>query len=169
MSQTRTGFACTTDIALFRQSEGGLQILLIKRGGKVEHGLWAMPGGHVDPEDTFDIEAAAKRELLEETGINCHQEPFPIELRYLCARKNDVDDWIGHTFWGIVGPHQSIMGARAADDVQDLGWFNLPAFLQLQRSGQMAFDHGDVVKELFGGVSRLLDPTLQPHNFDQAS
>lgn len=41
-------------------------VLLIRRGGNIGHGQWALPGGFVDPHETFY--RAALRELGEETG-----------------------------------------------------------------------------------------------------
>lgn len=50
-------------------------VLLIKRGGTIGHGLWALPGGFVDPWERFY--PAAARELAEETGY----KPHPAQLR----------------------------------------------------------------------------------------
>jgi len=46
----------------------GDKILWIKRGIPPARGLWAIPGGFMEKDDT--PEEAASRELLEETGIN---------------------------------------------------------------------------------------------------
>lgn len=45
-------------------------VLLIKRGGSIGHGLWALPGGFVEPWERFY--PAAVRELGEETGYKPH-------------------------------------------------------------------------------------------------
>ncbi len=42
-------------------------VLLIKRGGDIGHGLWACPGGFLEPRERFY--EAALRELEEETGF----------------------------------------------------------------------------------------------------
>ncbi len=44
----------------------GAHVLLIQRA-KPPIGLWALPGGHVEPGET--VQEAAHRELLEETGM----------------------------------------------------------------------------------------------------
>lgn len=56
-----------SDVVLFGVREGALHVLLIKRGWEPFAGCWALPGGWVDPGES--VEAAAYRELTEETGI----------------------------------------------------------------------------------------------------
>jgi len=50
-------------------------VLLVCRGGDIGHGLWALPGGFVEPHERFH--AAAVRELAEETGY----KPLAITLK----------------------------------------------------------------------------------------
>ena len=54
----------TADAVLFR----GNQVLMVKRGNYPGKGLWALPGGFLEPNET--LEAAALRELEEETSLN---------------------------------------------------------------------------------------------------
>lgn len=51
-------------VLLFRADE----VLLVERGpGRAGAGLWSAPGGHVEPGESAEM--AARRELLEETGL----------------------------------------------------------------------------------------------------
>jgi bifunctional NMN adenylyltransferase/nudix hydrolase len=50
-------------------------VLLIQRGGDIGHGLWACPGGFLEPRERFY--EAALRELAEETGLH----PLPARMR----------------------------------------------------------------------------------------
>jgi 8-oxo-dGTP diphosphatase len=45
----------------------GEDVLLIERGKGALRGFWSVPGGHIEPGET--ARAAARREVLEETGI----------------------------------------------------------------------------------------------------
>jgi 8-oxo-dGTP diphosphatase len=62
-------FALTVDLAIFTIRDGQLSMLLVRRGGHPYRGFWALPGGHVI-HGKEDAEAAARRELAEESGLD---------------------------------------------------------------------------------------------------
>src|SRR5262249_9693462 len=63
--------ALTVDLVLFSVAGAlqnlRLQVLLIQRGLEPFRGRWALPGGFVREHE--DLQAAAERELAEETGV----------------------------------------------------------------------------------------------------
>lgn len=59
--------AVTVDIVVFTLRGGELHVLLVQRRQPPFEGRWAIPGGFVGMDET--LEAAARRELEEETGI----------------------------------------------------------------------------------------------------
>ena len=61
-------FAVTVDVVVLMMSEGLLNVLLVCRGEAPFEGMWAIPGGFKRPTETLD--QAAKRELVEETGVD---------------------------------------------------------------------------------------------------
>lgn len=48
------------------------KVLLLQEGGRLAYGLWSIPGGHVDPGESF--EQAAVREAIEESGYEVKLE-----------------------------------------------------------------------------------------------
>jgi len=94
------------------------QVLLVKRGREPAKGLWAIPGGAVEPGET--LQAAAEREILEETGvvINAGEPIFAFDL----IEKDET---------GALKFHYVIVDLRAeyisgepvaADDAVDARW-----------------------------------------------
>ena len=69
-------FAVTVDVIVLTIVEEQLQVLLIERGAAPYIGSWALPGGFVRDDESLD--AAAARELTEETGVRAakHLEQF---------------------------------------------------------------------------------------------
>ena len=61
-------FAVTVDIVILTMSAGALHVLLVRRGEAPFEGMWAIPGGFKRPTETLD--EAARRELVEETGVD---------------------------------------------------------------------------------------------------
>lgn len=126
----------TVDIMVVRREDDQQELLLIERGHPPFAGQWALPGGFVDLDES--IEAAAARELREETAIT--DKP----LRQLKAFGNAQRDPRGYTVTIVFGLQlnpDSPQKIIAGDDARHAKWFpinKLPA---------LAFDHQQIVSE----------------------
>lgn len=96
-----------------------LKILLIKRGGHPYLGMWALPGGFVNPNET--TEQAAKRELLEETGVdNIYLE----QLYTFSTPHRDPRMWVmSCSYMALID--NSRVNVQAGDDAQQAEWFTV--------------------------------------------
>jgi len=125
--------ALTVDIVLFHRSGVDLEVLLIKRGRAPFKGRWAFPGGFVDKDES--LEAAAARELREETGLH------GIKLEQLAAFGDPSRDPRGHTvsvvFYGTVSDRHAVI---AADDAAEAEWHSA------SHPPKLAFDHREILR-----------------------
>ena len=71
-------FAVTVDLAVFTLRDHQLHVLLVRRGEHPHRGRWALPGGHVR-QGVESADAAARRELLEETGVDADRSRAHLE------------------------------------------------------------------------------------------
>ena len=97
----------------------GNRILLVLRGRPPSLGLYAFPGGRVEPDET--AEDAARRELLEETGLTAGT--LSLHREYLIEREPEGKpvDFRLQVFAGSYGGGEAIAG----DDAEEAGWFTL--------------------------------------------
>ncbi len=96
------------------------RILLIKRGKEPSKGCYAFPGGRIEADETAEI--AARREVLEETGVTAGQLE-PLETLNL----GDADGDPGSAAYLLYVFHGKHDGGEpiAGDDADDAGWFKL--------------------------------------------
>ena len=101
----------------------GEELLLVRRGREPAKGLYAFPGGRVEPGES--LEQAARRELFEETGL----VPGPLSV------EGEID------LPGIDGAVYRLTVFRAdhaggdpvaGDDAEAAGWFGLEAMQGLR-------------------------------------
>ena len=127
--------ALTADVAVLRL-EGIPEILLVERRDSPFAGMWALPGGFMEIEES--LEEAARRELMEETGIKAGEL-----IRYDTYDKPGRDPR-GRTVTQVfVMIWKETMGKPMADsDANAVKWFDLT------RLPQLAFDHAKIIGDV---------------------
>lgn len=140
----------TVDIALFTVRERHLRVLLIRRKEWPFAGQWALPGGFVRPTETLD--AAARRELAEETGV---AQVFLEQLHTFGDPGRDPRTWvITVAYTALVASDALVL--RADTDAAEAAWFALNNLPQ-----PLAFDHPVILDYAVTSLRRCLPTDLQ--------
>jgi len=115
------------------------RLLIVRRGRGVAVGRWSLPGGRVEPGET--LEAAVRRELLEETGLD-------VTVGALCGIAERISErahYVILDFWATASG-----SATAGDDADDAAWVDRDGLTALDLvDGLWAFlDDHDVLDRL---------------------
>jgi len=126
--------ALTVDIVVFGFDGTALQVLLIERAASPFAGCWALPGGFVEIDET--LEAAAARELAEETGLR----GIFLEQLYTFGQidRDPRERVVSVSYYALVGQQQHV--ARAASDARQAAWF------EWTQRPKLAFDHNHILQ-----------------------
>jgi 8-oxo-dGTP diphosphatase len=143
----------TVDCIIFGLDETGrLKVLLIQRAKNPFKDHWALPGGFVDMDE--DLEAAALRELKEETGV----ENIFIEQLYTFGTpgRDPRGRVVSVAYFALVNLAEHKLGADT--DAQDVRWYALDELPVL------AFDHAVILET---AINRLRGKVrYQPIGFE---
>jgi len=134
--------AVTVDAVVLTMHARELHVLLIQRGRDPFRGRWALPGGFLEPEE--DLEAAARRELAEETGIALPCGALRQVGAYGSPGRDPRGPTVSIAFAAIV-PDLFGVGA-GGDDAAAARWFPVLGLPSL------AFDHDAILRDALGTV-----------------
>jgi len=129
----------TVDVVVLIVDEGELRALMVRRGGPPYQGRWALPGGFVEVDE--DLETAARRELLEETGVSA-DEAWIDQLATYGAPKRDPRGRTLSVAWMAILPSSS--DPSAGSDASHAAWKPVDALLGRTR---LAFDHRRILSD----------------------
>lgn len=118
----------TTDVIVHRDGK----VLLIRRKNEPYKGMFALPGGYMEMDETLAESAA--RELREETGIVVE----PDKLEFMAFGDNPKRDTRGRVVTAFFRINvDSDTRAIAGDDAEDIEWLDF----DLLKNMDIAFDH----------------------------
>jgi 8-oxo-dGTP diphosphatase len=149
----------TVDVAAFTVLDAELRVLLIRRGGHPFKGAWALPGGFVRVGDGHrdqgeDLDAAAARELEEETALN----PKTVHLEQLGAFGRANRDprmrVITVAYFALIRP-DLVPLVKAGSDAVATDWITASALTPRD----LAFDHHDIIQQAVERIAERIDTT----------
>lgn len=127
--------ALTVDIVAFSVQNRKLSVLLIKRAGEPFAGMWALPGGFVEIDE--NLEAAAERELEEETGLcGAYLEQL---YTYGTPDRDPRGRVVSVAHFALIPSNEPIQTSGGSDAAK-AGWHTLDELPPL------AFDHAEITE-----------------------
>lgn len=126
----------TVDIVVFQSRPDSLHVLLIQRGREPYKGYWALPGGFVEMDEP--LEATARRELQEETGLSV---PSLDQLGAYGDPERDPRGRVISIVYLALLPEKADSQVAGASDASRAAWFpvnDLPS---------LAFDHDKILQD----------------------
>lgn len=135
----------TVDIILAHFLGINPRILLIQRKNPPFAGCWALPGGFVELDE--DLETAARRELMEETGLAA--ETLHQFKTYGAVNRDPRHRTITVVYFSLTNENPAT--PHAGDDASSAAWF------EVKDMPDMAFDHAQIIRDFFA----ILKPEKQ--------
>jgi len=129
-----------TDLVILTVRDGGLQVLLIRRGIAPYRGRWALPGGFVRPDE--DLEATARRELAEETGLSSDRIHLEQIATYGAPRRDPRGRVVSVAYLALV---PDLPAPVAGTDAESASW--VAATDLLADPARLAFDHHQILTD----------------------
>jgi len=137
----------TVDVVMMSLRQKDLQILLVKRRAWPYEGMWAIPGGFVHVDES--LEAAAKRELSEET----HLQDVYLEQLYTFGDpdRDPRTRVITVVYFALLDSER--LQVAVGSDAADVDWYSVYELPPL------AFDHAKIVDYTLNRLRGKLDYT----------
>ena len=108
----------TVDVVMMSLRQRDLQVLLVKRRSWPYEGMWAIPGGFVNMDES--LETAAKRELQEETNV---QDVYLEQLYTFGDPGRDPRTRVITVVYFALLDSERLQ-VKAGDDAANVGWFS---------------------------------------------
>ncbi len=142
----------TVDVLMMSLRQRDLQTLLIKRRAWPFENTWAIPGGFVNMDES--LEAAAKRELQEKTGV---QDVYLEQLYTFGDPGRDPRTRVITVVYFALLDSERLQ-VKVASDAADVDWFSVYELPPL------AFDHEKILQYALSRLRGKLDYTTIAFN-----
>lgn len=147
----------TVDIAAFSILDAELRVLLVRRGERPFKGAWALPGGFVRVGDGHreqgeDLDAAASRELEEETGLAARDVFLEQVAAFGRAGRDPRMRVITVAYCALIRP-DLVPLVKAGGDAAHAEWLVVDAL----KSKPLAFDHAEIIARAVAHVAQRVD------------
>ena len=136
----------TVDLVIFSVRDGELTVLLVQRPDRAAEpfpGMWALPGGFIDTSRDPDLEACARRRLMEKTAV---EAPYLEQLGTFGNATRDPRGWsVTHVYFALM----------ASDNVPRQPGGSAIRWFTVRGDGvgeKLAFDHAEILR---AGLARL--------------
>lgn len=130
----RSHFPISVDSVIFGYTEDKLKVALVKRKKPPFVGMWAIPGGFMEGDET--VEETALRELQEETGI---EDVYLEQFHVFSKRGRDPrGPTITVALFALINSDQSEL--VATEDAEQAMWW--PAY----EVPKLGFDHDEIYR-----------------------
>jgi ADP-ribose pyrophosphatase YjhB (NUDIX family) len=145
----------TIDLAIFGLTGEGLEVLLMLRGTEPFAGDWALPGGWIHIDEDADLEMAARRILMDKTGV---ETPY---LEQLDSSGNATRDPRG---WSVSIAYVALISAdevrpRQGANAIDVAWRPVRGEAT---DVPLAFDHGDILRRALTRLRNKVEYSTLP-------
>lgn len=144
-------FAVTVDVVILTMVAGALHVLLVRRGHEPFAGMWAIPGGFKLPTETLD--EAARRELIEETGV----EAADLLTQFGSYGDPGRDPRMNVVTTGYLAVVRDVGAITAGSDAAEAEL--IPIADALDGNHDLAFDHDRILRDAIERVRIELEVT----------
>jgi len=147
------------DLVIFTVIDADLKLLLIRRRDPPFQGSWALPGGFVRVKDEpgdqgEDLEAAAHRELAEETGLPVGSVYLEQLHTFGKSFRDPRTRVISVAYFALVRPDLSPF-VCAGGDAAEADWFSISTISEVE----LAFDHSSILEMALKRIRNTIDDT----------
>ncbi|MBW3587883.1 MAG: NUDIX hydrolase [Actinobacteria bacterium] len=138
---------------------GRLSVLLVQRDAHPFRGAWALPGGFVQPKE--DLDEAARRELLEETGLQTFSGHLEQLRTYGTPARDPRMRVVSVAYLGLIA---DLPAPEPGSDVSAARFWAIEDLAEVEATS-LAFDHDRILEDAVERARAKLEYTTLAISF----